>query len=288
MTLAVTAATGGLGRETLDALLRRVPASELVAIARRPEALADLAALGVEIRGASYDDPDALRAALTGVDRLLLISGSEVGRRVVQHGNVIDAAKAADVPFVAYTSITRADTTSLLLAAEHRATEEALAQSGLTYALLRNGWYHENYLAHLPTYLANGVAGAAGDGLISGAARADYAEAAAAVLTGTGHDGAVYELGGSAYTLTDLAATISAVTGREVRYTNLTEEAYRDLLIGLGLPEPMAAVVADADRGIAAGELHVPGSDLAALIGREPVSLRAAVEAAVATAAAAA
>lgn len=281
-TIAVTAATGGLGRAALDALLRTVPAADLVAIARRPEALADLAAQGVDVRGADYNDRDALHTALAGVDRLLFISGSEVGSRVTQHTNVIAAAKAAGVGFVAYTSVPHADTSTLLLAQEHRATEDALAASGLTYALLRNGWYFENYLAQLPTYRQRGIAGAARDGRISGAARTDYAEAAATVVAGGDHDGKVYELGGDTFTLTELAAAISAVTGEQVDYTNLTVEQYRDLLAGAGLPAEVAAVYADADRGIAAGELFVAGDDLTTLIGRPPTTLRAAVETAVA------
>lgn len=282
MTIAVTAATGQLGRAVLEALLQTTPAADLAAIARRPDALADLAARGVEIRRADYNDRESLRTALTGVERLLFISGSEIGQRVTQHGNVIAAAQAAGVQFVAYTSILRAETSTLLLAQEHRATEEALVDSGLTYALLRNGWYFENYLGQLPTYLEHGIAGAAGDGRISGAARADYAAAAAAVVAGGDHDGAVYELGGDAFTLTDLAATLTAASGRAVSYTNLSEDRYRDLLIGAGLSAPAAAVYADADRGIATGELFVDGHDLEKLVGNPLTTLRDAVEAAVA------
>lgn len=282
MTIAVTAATGQLGRAALDALLETVPAADLVAIARRPEALADLAERGVDVRRADYDNRESLRTALTGVERLLFISGSEIGQRVTQHANVIAAAEAAGVRFVAYTSILHAETSTLLLAQEHRATEQALAASGLTYALLRNGWYFENYLGQLPSYLENGIAGAAGAGRISGAARADYAAAAAAVVAGGDHDGAVYELGGDAFTLTDLAATISAVAGREVGYTNLSEDQFRDLLVGAGLPAPAAVAFADADRGIAAGELFADGHDLEKLIGRPLTALREAVEAALA------
>jgi NAD(P)H dehydrogenase (quinone) len=282
MTIAVTAATGQLGRAALDALLQTVPAADLVAIARRPDALADLAERGMDVRQADYNDRESLRTALTGVERLLFISGSEIGQRVTQHGNVIAAAEAAGVQFVAYTSILHADTSTLLLAQEHRATEQALAASGLTYALLRNGWYFENYLGQLPTYAEHGIAGAAGDGRISGAARADYAAAAAAVVAGGDHDGALYELGGDPFTLTDLAATITAVTGREVGYTNLSEDRFRDLLVGAGLPAPAATAFADADRGIAAGELFVDGHDLEKLIGRPLTTLREAVETAVA------
>lgn len=281
MTIAVTAASGHLGRDTLDALLRLVPGADLVAIVRRPEAVADLAERGIEVRRADYDDRESLRTAFTGVDRLLFISGSEMGRRVKQHGNVVAAARGAGVQFVAYTSVVRADTSSLLLAEEHRATEKALAASGLTHAVLRNSWYFENYLAQLPTYLEHGITGAAGDGRISGAARADFAEAAAVVVAGGDHDGAVYELGGDAFTLRELAATVSAVTGRQVGYTDLTEEQFRGVLVAAGLPAPVAAVYADADRGIAAGDLLVEGHDLEKLLGRPLTSLRDAVAAAV-------
>jgi NAD(P)H dehydrogenase (quinone) len=187
------------------------------------------------------------------------------------------------VRFIAYTSIAKADTTTLLLAAEHLATEQLLAASGIPHALLRNGWYIENYTGQLPVYLQHGIAGAAGTGLVSAATRADYAEAAAAVLTGDGQDGAVYELGGAPFTMAELAGVVSAATGQEVGYTDLPVEQYQAVLVGAGLPEPVAAVFADGDRGVADGELHVPGDDLERLIGRAPTPVSDAVAGAVAS-----
>jgi NAD(P)H dehydrogenase (quinone) len=284
VSIVVTGATGHLGRLVVESLLDRgVPAGDVVATGRRVEALAELADRGVDVRGADYGDPSSLRAAFEGADRLLLVSGSEVGRRVEQHRNAITAAREAGVGLLAYTSITRADTSRMLLAGEHRATEQALARSGVPHVLLRNSWYLENYTAQLPTYLAHGVTGATDGGRVSAAARADYAEAAAAVLTGAATAGAVYELGGEPFTMTELAAAVSAATGRQVAYTDLPVEQYRQVLVGAGLPEPVAATLADSDRGIAEGELLVHGDDLARLIGRPPTSLRQALDTAAAT-----
>jgi NAD(P)H dehydrogenase (quinone) len=284
MSIVVTGATGHLGRLAVEALLNRgVPAEQIIATGRRTEALADLAERGVVVRRADFDDEAALREAFTGAEKLLLVSGSEVGQRARQHANAIEAAKAVGVRFIAYTSIAKADTSTLLLAAEHRATEQLLAGSGVPHALLRNGWYIENYTGQLPVYLQHGIAGAAGTGLISAATRADYAEAAAAVLAGDGHAGAVYELGGAPFTMAELARVVSAATGQEVSYTDLPVEQYQAVLVGAGLPEPVAAVFADGDRGVADGELLVNGNDLEKLIGRAPTSLSDAVTDAVAS-----
>jgi NAD(P)H dehydrogenase (quinone) len=281
MSIVVTGATGHLGRLAVEALLERgVPAAEVVATGRRTGALADLAERGVVVRTADYDDAASLEAAFAGADRLLLVSGSEVGQRVRQHGNAVAAARAAGVGFIAYTSIAHADTSTLLLAEEHRATEQLLAESGVPHALLRNSWYTENYTAQLPVYLEHGITGAAGDGAVSAATRADYAAAAAAVVATDGHAGAVYELGGAPFTMTELAQVVSAATGRTVTYTDLPVEQYQQVLVGAGLPEPVAAVLADGDRGVAAGELLVEGDDLARLLGRAPTSLADAVAAA--------
>jgi NAD(P)H dehydrogenase (quinone) len=282
MTLLVTGASGHLGRLVVEALLDQgTPASDIVAAARTPEKVVDLSERGVEVRRADYDDPSSLDAAFAGVDRLLFISGSEVGQRIAQHTNVIDAAKRAGIGFVAYTSIIRADTTDLALAADHRTTEELLAASGLTYALLRNSWYLENYTGQLPTFLEHGaVLGAARDGRVSAATRADYAAAAAAVLAGGDHDGAVYELGGDhAFTLSELAAAVSRVSGREVVYRDLPVENYTAALVAAGLPEGYAAALADSDRGIAEGALFTDSGDLSRLAGRPTTDLEDALRA---------
>jgi NAD(P)H dehydrogenase (quinone) len=289
MKLLVTGASGHLGHLVVEALLGRgVPASDLVAMARTPESVADLAERGVEVRRADYDDRASLDAAFAGVDRLLLVSGSAVGQRITQHANVIDAAKAAGVGFVAYTSITRADTSDLALAAEHQATEELLAASGVPHALLRNSWYLENYTGQVGTALEHGVVlGAAGEGRVSAATRADYADAAAVVLAGEGHEGAVYELGADrAFTLGEYAAALSRVARREITYRDLSAEDYTAALVAAGLPEGYAAVLADSDRGLSQGALFTDSGDLSRLIGRPTTDVESALRAALALAAA--
>ncbi len=285
MTTVVTGSTGKLGRLVVEALLRRgVAASEIVATGRAIERLDDLAAAGVAVRPADFDDPHSLRSAFAGAQRLLLVSGSDVGVRVRQHRNAIEAAQAAGVDHIAYTSIANADRASVILAPDHRATEEAVRTSGLAFTILRNSWYLELYTDQLPTYLGSGaILGAAGEGRVSAATRADYADAAAAVLTGDGHAGKVYELGGDeAFTLTELAAEISRQSGKSVAYQNLPTTAYQQALEGFGLPEPAAALYADCDRAVAAGELVVEGHDLRDLIGRSTTSMPEAIAAALA------
>jgi NAD(P)H dehydrogenase (quinone) len=282
LSIAVTGATGHLGRLTVEALLRRgVPAEQIIATGRRIETLDDVADQGVSVRRADYSDEASLRQALAGADRLLLVSGTEVGRRIRQHTNVITAGKAAGVQLIAFTSIVHAPTSTLRIGQEHRATEAALADSGVPHVLLRSSWYIDSYTAQLPSYLQHGIVGAADDGRISGATRADYAEAAAAVLAEDDHAGAVYELGGSAFTMAELAEVVSAETGKSVRYTDLSVQDYKAFLVRAGLPEPVAASIADGDRAVAEGELYVDTADLEKLLGRPATPLRTAVKAAV-------
>ena len=276
MSIVVTGATGHLGRLVIQSLLTRgVPAAEIVGLGRQLDRIADL---GVTTKAVSYDDPESLRAAFAGADKVLFISASEPGKRIEQHRNVVNAAKEAGVGLVVYTSILRADTSDMKLAAEHIATERMLAESGLPTVLLRNGWYVENY--NVEQALAHGLFGAAGEGRISAAPRADFAEAAAAVLTGEGHEGQVYELGGEPFTMAELAAEISRRSGKPVTYTDLGEEKYREMLVGVGLPEAFAAVLADSDRAAAEGALFVPRDDLEKLLGRPATPLSASIEAA--------
>ncbi|KRE66986.1 MULTISPECIES: SDR family oxidoreductase [Micrococcaceae] len=285
MSIVVTGATGQLGRHVLEALLERgVPAADIVAAGRSVEKLADFSARGVRVQHMDYADPGSVAEALKGARRVLLISGSEVGRRVEQHRTVINAAKAEGVELLAYTSIANADTTGMLLADEHKATEALLRESGVPFVLLRNGWYLENYTEQLPGTLAQGaLAGSAGEGKVSGAARADYAHAAAAVLVADGQAGKVYELGGDeAFSMADLASEITAATGKPVRYNNLPTEDYVGLLTGVGVPEAFAGILADSDLGIARGDLLVSTGDLRRLIGRPTTSLGQAVRAAAA------
>ncbi|MFF2393593.1 NmrA family NAD(P)-binding protein [Nocardia sp. NPDC058114] len=272
MTVAVTAAGGKLGRLVVEALL--AAGERPVAIVRDPSKVADLAARGAQVRQASYDDPAALDAALAGVDRVLLISGNEFGKRVAQHTTVLRAAERAGVELLAYTSIPRADRNPMLLAAEHRGTEEVLASATVPTVLLRNSWYWENYAGAVANAAQSGVLhGAMAQGRVSGAARADYAEAAARVLTGEGHEGRVYELGGDeALTGADLAAAATEAKGSPVRYADLAKDDYAAALRAAGLEEQYAAVLADADAGIGEGLLEVTTGDLTKLLGRPATS----------------
>ncbi|WP_229406828.1 MULTISPECIES: SDR family oxidoreductase [Micromonospora] len=281
MSIVVTGATGHLGQLIVAALLRRgVPAGEIVALGRDAGKLADLAGHGVNTRQVDYTDPESLRTAFAEADKLMFVSGSEVGQRVTQHHNVVAAAREAGVGLVVYTSIANADRSGMVLAGEHLATEREIAASSLPYVILRNGWYLENYTGQLSTYLQFGVTGAAGDGRVSAATRADFAEAAAAALTGAADTNRVYELGGAAFTLTELAEEVSRQTGHAVGYTDLPAEKFTEVLVSAGLPEGFAAVLADSDLGLARGELYVEGDDLAKLIGREPTTLAEALRAA--------
>ncbi len=276
MTIAITGATGQLGRLVIDKLKAKVPSSEIIALARNPGKAADL---NVAVRQADYAKPETLAPALAGVDTLLLISSSEVGQRAVQHRNVIEAAKGAGVKRIIYTSLLHADTTPLGLADEHRTTEAALKASGIPYTILRNGWYTENYTASVGPAVAGGaLIGSAEDGMISSATRADYAEAAVAVLTGEGHEGRTYELAGDeAYTLSDLAAEISRQTGKDIPYKNLPEADYAKALAGFGLPDGLAQAIAGFDVDASAGALFEHGRQLSRLTGRPTTPLSTAV-----------
>ncbi|WP_410812676.1 NAD(P)H-binding protein [Micromonospora sp. 067-2] len=283
-TYAVTGATGRLGRLVIEQLLDTgVPAAEIAAIVRTPEKAADLAARGVEIRQANYDDPSTLPGALAGTRRLLLISGDTPGQRVAQHTAVVDAAKLAGVERLAYTSILHADTTTNPLAPEHKATEEVIAASGLAYTILRNGWYTENYTDQLPQYLQTGtIRGATGGARVSVATRADFAAAAVAALTGEEDGNAVHELGGTALTFDELAATVTEVTGTTVVHQDLSAAELASALEKVGLDAGTAGFVAALDTSIAIGELVTDSGDLERLIGRPSTPLRDAVRAALA------
>ncbi|QRV22282.1 SDR family oxidoreductase [Marinomonas foliarum] len=277
----VTGASGQLGRLVIDSLLEKTAASNIVAAVRSPEKVADLAEKGVQVRQANYTDQDSLVAAMQGVKKVLLISSSEVGQRAEQHQNVINAAKQADVALIAYTSILKADTSPLILAQEHVATEKMLADSGVPHVLLRNGWYSENYTMSVEAALEHGVVGCAGDGKLSTASRADYAEAAATVLLQDGQAGKVYELAGdNAFTLSEYAEAISKVTGKTVSYQNVPEAEYTKILVGVGLPEGFAAVLADSEAGAAKGGLLSDSKALSALIGRPTTSIEDSIKAA--------
>lgn len=284
MTIAITGATGQLGRLVVPLLRRRLPDEPLVALVRVPAKAADL---GIEAREADYDRPDTLAAALRGVDTLLFISSSEVGRRVAQHRAVVEAAKAAGVRRIVYTSLLHADRSIVPgLAEEHRATEGALRESGIAATVLRNGWYTENYTAAVPGALASGaLVGGAGAGRIASAARRDYAEAAVTVLAESGHEGKTYELAGDdAYTLAELAAELSRRSGRSIPYRDLPQAEYAAVLAGVGLPPALAQAYAGFDAAAARDALFDDARMLSRLIGRPTTPLAQSVAEALASA----
>ena len=271
MRIAVTGAAGHLGRHIIDSLLARdVAAGDIVAIVRTASKAADLADRGITVAEAAYEDTAALTSALQDVDRLVLVSGSEVGQRLAQHTSILDAAKAAGVGFIAYTSLLNAETSELSLAPEHRDTEALLAASGIDHVLLRNGWYWENYASNLDAARATGhLFGAAGEGRVAGAARRDYAEAAAVVVTTDGHAGKTYELGGQpSLTYPEIAQAVGTVIGAEVSYVDQSVEEYQQTLEGAGLPTETAQMLAGWDVAIAGGALETASTDLEDLIGR--------------------
>ncbi|MEU2062108.1 NAD(P)H-binding protein [Streptomyces sp. NPDC013455] len=281
MSIVVTGATGQLGRLVVEQLLERVPAAQITAVVRDQAKAAGLTARGVRTAIADYNAPETFEGLFTAGDKVLLISGNEFDKgRVRQHQAVIDAAAAAGVALLAYTSAP--GTLTAALADDHRATEEVLRASGLPYSLLRNGWYHENYTEHLAPVLEHAaVVAAAGDGRVSSASRADYAAAAVAVLTGEGHENTTYELGGDeAWGFAEYAAELSRQTGREIAYTPVSVEALTGILTGSGLPAPLARILAGVDASIEKGELVVSSGDLSRLIGRPTTPLAEAVGAA--------
>ncbi|HGN2287763.1 TPA: SDR family oxidoreductase [Proteus mirabilis] len=279
--IVITGATGLLGQHVIENLLQTVPANQIVAFARDVKKGSSLSQKGVLVRQADYNDKASLITALQGVDKLLLISSSEVGKRTIQHRNVIEAAKSADVQFIAYTSILHADRSPLSLHVEHVETEKMLADSGISYTLLRNGWYTENYLASVPAALEHGVfLGAAGDGKIASATRADYALAAARVISEEGHIGKVYELAGDeAWTLEQLAKELTKQSGKQVIYNNLSQADFVAALKTAGLPDKLSNMLADSDIGASKGGLFDDSHTLSKLIGRRTTTLAESIKA---------
>ena len=280
--IVVTGATGQLGRLVIASLLKRVPANQVVAAARTPSKAADLEAHGVLVREADYGKPKTLAKAFAGATSVLLISSPSLGGRFGEHKAVIDAAKAAGVQLLAYTSVLRADTCTLLVAPDHLATERYLLASGIPWILLRHGSYFENKTASLGSALEHrAIIGSAGEGRTSAATRADFAEAAAVVLTSSGHVGKIYELGGDiAFTMAEFAGEVSKQSGKRIAYKNLPQQAYKEILEDIGLPAEVANLVADSDAKAAShGELYTESRDLSRLIGRPTTTLAAAVAA---------
>ena len=279
--IAVTGANGHLGKLVIQGLLRHNKADQIVAAVRAPSKAGGLSELGVAVREADYDLPETLISTFQGVDKVLLISAVEPGRRLRQHTAVIDAAEKTGVTFLAYTSILRADTSTLSLAKEHEQTETVLKSSGLQYVLLRNGWYLENHTAAIPSALQHGaLIGSSNNGRFASASRADYADAAVKVLVEEGHDGKTYELAGDeSFDMEQFATELSRQAGRDVPYNNLSAEGYRGVLLGLGLPQMLVDVVVDADSKAQDGELDSTSKDLSQLIGRPTTTLPQAVSA---------
>ena len=280
MKIAITGASGQLGRLAIENLKTRVAAGDIVALVRDPSKVADL---GVEAREADYHKPETLTAALQGIDRLVLISSSDFDDRAGQHQNVINAAKETGVKHLIYTSILKADASPMIIAQDHKVTEAAIKASGISHTFLRNGWYTENWTGSLPAAVeAGALIGSAGDAKVTPATRQDYAEALASVAAGEGHEGQVYELGGAAFTLSDLAAELSKQTGKDIPYNDLPEATYKDILISFQLPEALATVIADADAQAQNGWLTDESGTLERLIGRPATPLSSAVTAALA------
>ena len=282
MKIAITGATGQLGNLVIEQLLQLTAAQNIVALVRNVDKAEHFKAQGIEPREFDYDHPETLVPALSGIDKLLLISANEIGRRTPQHQAVIDAAKVAGVPYLAYTSLLRADTSPLGLAQEHRETEKLIQDSGITYTFLRNNWYSENYLAGVAHTIEIGTLfGAAQDGRISSASRIDYAEAAAKVLTSTGHENKTYELAGSeSFSLSDLATFIGQAVNKDIIYQNLSAEEYTQGLTQAGLPAGLVDVIVDADIQTIQGAMYSDSKDLEQLIGHKTTSIQDAIKAA--------
>ena len=282
MKIAITGATGQLGNLVIEQLLQLTAAQNIVALVRKIDKAEHFKVQGIEPREFDYDRPETLVPALSGIDKLLLISANEIGRRTPQHQAVIDAAKVAGVPYLAYTSLLRADTSPLGLAQEHRETEKLIQDSGITYTFLRNNWYSENYLAGVAHTIEIGTLfGAAQDGRISSASRIDYAEAAAKVLTSTGHENKTYELAGSeSFSLSDLATFIGQAVNKDIIYQNLSAEEYTQGLTQAGLPAGLVDVIVDADIQTIEGAMYSDSKDLEQLIGHKTTSIQDAIKAA--------
>ncbi|MBD0833071.1 SDR family oxidoreductase [Aestuariibaculum sediminum] len=272
MKIGITGATGQLGRLVVNELKQRESSNNLVALVRSTEKAKDLE---IETREFDYNNPESLEKALKDIDRLIFISANEIGQRARQHKNVIEAAKKQNVKWIVYTSLLRANTSSLSLAGEHLTTEQEIKASGIDYTILRNGWYTENYTASVPSAIENGAfIGSAGDGKISSAARIDYAEALAVVITNEDNKGQTFELAGdNSYTLTELAKEISKQTGKDIPYNNLPEDTYSNILIQVGLPEVLAKGLASWDVSASQGDLFDNNYKLSTIIGRPTTTL---------------
>lgn len=281
MKILVTGATGQLGSLVVETLLKTVPADQLAVSVRDPKKAEHWRERGVDVRQGDFDRPELLPKSFAGAERMLLISTvGDNETRIRQHRAAVDAAKEAGVGFIAYTSLAGADRSTLSLAEVHRATEDAIRESGIPFAFLRNNWYLENEMGTIQAVL-NGAPWVtnAGSGRVGWAPRRDYAEAAAAVLTGEGHENAVYELSGKPMTHEELAAELAAVLGRDVPVQHVDDAAYAGVLRSAGLPEAAVATVVAMQAAIRDGALDVASGDLEKLLRRPPTPIRDALRA---------
>ncbi|MDF2724002.1 MAG: hypothetical protein K0Q59_3677 [Paenibacillus sp.] len=269
MKVLVTGATGKLGELVVEALLNKLPAGQIAVSVRDPKKAERWTAAGVEVRYGDFDDEASLEKAFAGIDRLLIISTADFQHRLRQHTTAIRAAKKANVGFIAYTSAPNAADSKLILAHDHRETENVLKSSGVPYSILRNNWYLENEAGSFHAVL-NGApwAIASGSGRVGWATRRDYAEAAANVLAGPGHENTVYELSGEPLTQEQLASIFAEAMNREVQVVHMDDEAYGKMLLEVGMPEAVVPVFVDVQRGIRSGELAIESGDLLRLLGR--------------------
>ncbi|MEH7074237.1 SDR family oxidoreductase [Neobacillus drentensis] len=270
MKLLVTGATGKLGSKIVDFLLKTVPASQLAVSVRQPEKAESLLAQGVEVRLGDFDKPETLEAAFAGVDRLLIISADgDNETRIRQHTDAVAAAERAGVKFIAYTSLANATESKNLMAPPHVATEAAIIKTGIPYTFLRNNWYLENEIGSIQAVLAGAPwVTSAGEGKVGWAPQQDYAEAAAKVLVGEGHENAVYELSGPLLTQAELVHALGDVLGKEIPVQQVTDETYAEIMKGAGLPDFVIPIVVGIQESIRNGSLAVESNDFEKVLGR--------------------
>ncbi|WHY65101.1 SDR family oxidoreductase [Neobacillus sp. SuZ13] len=277
MKILVTGATGKFGTKVVETLLKTVPANQLAVSVRNPEKAEGLRARGVDVRQGDFDRPDTLDAAFSGIDRLLIISADgDNETRIRQHTDAVAAAERAGVKFIAYTSLANAKESKNFLAPTHKATEEAIVKTGIPYSFLRNNWYLENESSSIQGVLAGAPwVTSAGDGKVGWALQQDYAEAAAVVLSGNGHENTIYELSGKLLTQEEIAAAVGTVLGKEVPVHQVDDSTYTDIMKGAGVPDFLLPFLVDIQKGIREGTLAVESNDLEKLLGRPvtPISV---------------
>ncbi|MGG1679883.1 SDR family oxidoreductase [Neobacillus sp. NRS-1170] len=279
MKMLVTGATGKLGTKVVETLLKTVPASHLAVSVRNPEKAAELQARGVEVRQGDFDRPETLDSAFAGIDRLLLISADgDNETRIRQHTDAVAAAERAGVKFIAYTSLANASETTMFLAPPHVATEAAILKTGIPFSFLRNNWYLENEIPSIQGVLAGAPwVTSAGSGKVGWALQQDYAEAAAAVLAGDGHENTIYELSGKPVSQEELVSALSTVLGKEIPVQQVDDATYADIMKGAGLPDFLIPFLVGIQKGIRDGALEIESNDFEKLLGRPAISINEAL-----------